>query len=114
MQLFESLSICFENTATPDLTKGGCGWKELAPIVNELLQNIILLGIFIATMMIFYAGYVLVKGQGSPGSISSAKKIFLNIVIGLILLVGAYYIVEFILNSIGLNDIYRQNSLPTR
>jgi hypothetical protein len=114
MQLFDSLSVCFGNGSTASPLEGGCGWKQLGPIVNELLQNIILLGFFIATLMIFYAGYILVKGQGSPDSRSRAKKIFLNLVIGITLLVGAYYIVEFILDSIGLNDIYRQNSLPTR
>lgn len=113
MQLFESLSVCFGNGTTNKLS-GGCGWKELGPIINELLKNIILLGIFIATLMIFYAGFILVKGEGSPDSRSRAKSIFLNIIIGMVLLVGAYYIVEFILDTLGVNPELRQNSLPKR
>lgn len=114
MQLFESLSICFGNDPSNKLNNGGCGWKELGPIINELLQNIILLGIFIATIMIFYAGFVLVKGEGSADSRSRVKAIFLNIIIGMVLLVGAYYIVEFILDTLGVNPELRQNSLPKR
>ncbi len=114
MQLFESLSVCFGNGEKADPYLGGCGWKELGPIINELLQNIILLGVFIATIMIFYAGLVLVKGEGSPQSRSRAKSIFLNIVIGMILLIGAYYIVEFALDSLGVNAEFRQDSLPKR
>lgn len=113
MQLFESLSICF-GTDTATRLKGGCGWKELGPIVNELLQNIILLGVFIATLMIFYAGFVLVKGEGSPDSRSRVKKIFWGIVIGMVLLIGAYYIVEFALDTLGVNAEFRQDSLPKR
>ncbi|MBC7981779.1 hypothetical protein H7X65_01745, partial [Candidatus Parcubacteria bacterium] len=60
MQLFSNLSACFA-----DKLKGGCGWKELGPIVNELLSNILMLGIFIAVLMIMYAGYILVRKQGS-------------------------------------------------
>lgn len=110
MQLFENLSVCFDTTKH----MGGCGWKELGPIINELLQNIILLGIFIATLMIFYAGFVLVKGEGSAESRSRVKKIFIGIVIGIILLIGAYYIVEFVLDTLGVNAEFRQDSLPKR
>ncbi len=107
MQLFESLSECFE-------APGGCGWKELSPIMTELLENVMLLGVFIGTVMIFYAGYLLVRGQGSPDSRSKAKSIFMNIVIGMVLLVGAYYIVEFILDTLGVTGEIRENTLPKR
>ncbi len=107
MQLFESLNKCFENK-----TGGGCGWQEIGGVVNELLQNLMLLGIFIAIIMILYAGQVLVRGQGSPDSRSKVKKIFMGIVIGLILLVGSYYIVDFILNTINLNSEYKLQALP--
>jgi hypothetical protein len=114
MQLFSSLSACFGNSERLDPLKGGCGWAELGPIVNELLKNVILLGFFIGTLMIFYAGYVLVQGQGSPDSRSKAKKIFIGIVIGMILLVGAYYIVEFVLDTLNVSPEYRQGSVIKR
>ncbi len=113
MQFFEQLNACM-GTTLEMRTKGGCGWAELGPIISELLQNIILLGIFIATLMIFYAGFVLVKGEGSPESRTRARTIFLNIVIGMILLIGAYYIVEFVLDTLGVNAEFRQDSLPKR
>lgn len=116
MQLFEQLSVCFGNASTTSaaksaLLKGGCGWHEVGPIVNELLSNILLLGTFIAMIMIAYAGYVLVQGQGSPDSRSRVKKIFINIVIGMILLVGSYYIVEFILDTLGVNKEFTQDAI---
>jgi hypothetical protein len=110
MQLFPSLDACFGNTPETKL-KGGCGWKELSPIVNDLLQNILLVGIFIGVLMIMYAGYVLVKNQGSAEARSRAKKIFINIFIGLFLLVGAYYIVEFILDTLNVGTEYRNDVL---
>lgn len=117
MQLFESLNQCFGNSTTQAgktaaMLKGGCGWKEVGPIINELLKNLILVGIFIGIIMIMYAGYILVNGQGSPDSRSRVKKIFIGIVIGLILLVGSYYIVDFILTTLDLNQQYKDISLP--
>ena len=110
MQFFDKLSICFDTKQH----MGGCGWAELGPIVNELLKNIMMLGIFIGVLMISYAGIILVRGQGSPASRTQARNIFINIVIGMILLVGSYYIVEFILDTLGVNPELRKNSLPKR
>ena len=116
MQLFPSLDKCFGigTSAAKNMTNGGCGWKELSPIVNDLLKNLLLAGVFIAMLMIMYAGYVLVKGQGSPDSLTRVKNIFKGIVIGIFLLTGGYYIVEFALNTIGVNEEYRKDSLPIR
>ena len=119
MQLFESLNNCFgggttQATKTAAMLKGGCDWSDIGPIINELLKNLLLVGIFIAMIMISYAGYVLVKGHGSPDSRTKAKNIFLGIVIGLILLVGSYYIVEFVLDTLNISDEYRKVSLPKR
>lgn len=108
MQLFPSLDKCF---GAAGIKTGGCGWKELSPIVNELLHNLLLLGVFIAIGMIMYAGFVLVRGQGSADSRSKVRKIFIGIVIGMVLLVGSYYIVKFILDTLGVTDEYRKNSL---
>ncbi len=113
MELFSKLNACM-GTSIQARQKGGCGWAELGPIINELLSNILLLGIFIAVIMIMYAGYILVNGQGSPDSRSRAKKIFIGIVIGMILLVGSYYIVEFVLDTLGVSNDYRNNSLIKR
>lgn len=117
MQLFPSLSACFgsENKSGPlAANQGGCGWAELGPIINELLKNVMLLGVFIATIMIFYAGYVLVSKQGSAEARTQVRKIFIGIVIGMILLVGAYYIVEFILDTLNVSDEYRKGTVIKR
>jgi K+-transporting ATPase A subunit len=111
MELFSSLSTCFGNGDKPDPLKGGCGWKELGPIVNELLSNMVLLGFFIAVLMIFYAGYILVTKQGSADARTQVKKIFMGVVIGMILLVGAYYIVEFVLDTLGVGQEFRKDTI---
>ncbi len=110
MQLFENLSACFGNSMETRL-KGGCGWQELSPIVNDLLKNILLLGVTIAILMIMYAGYILAKGQGSQDARTKARNIFMGIVIGLFLLTGAYYIVEFVLDTLQVDTEYRKDSI---
>ncbi|MBC7766579.1 hypothetical protein H7Y21_01110 [Arenimonas sp.] len=114
MEFFPSLSQCFSKTDAAGNINGGCGWAELGPIMNQLLSNILKLGLFIAVLMIFYAGYILVNGQGSAESRSRVKKIFIGIVIGIILLVGSYYIVEFVLDTLNVSKEYRGGAIKKR
>ena len=97
-QVFNNFKECFGNAT------GGCGWKEVSYIFNDILKVLIYIGITAAALMISYAGWILLKGQGSPAARSKAKNIFLDIVIGLVLLFGAYYIVDLILVRVGFTD----------
>jgi K+-transporting ATPase A subunit len=111
MELFSSLSTCFGSDGKANPTQVGCGWAELGPIVNQLLSNMVLLGFFIAVLMIFYAGYILVTKQGSADARTQVRKIFIGVVIGMILLVGAYYIVEFVLDTLGVSPDFRKDTI---
>ena len=95
---FSNLKACFNNDT------GGCGWDELKYFFNDILKSLIVIGMFVAAIMISYAGWVLLSGQGSPTSRSKAKKIFITVVGGMVLLLGAYFIVDLILRGVGFND----------
>lgn len=92
-KFFEPLKVCFEANT-------GCGWKEIEPLVSGILKNLILVGMFVAVCMVSYAGFVLLKGFGDAGARSKARHIFMSVVIGLIILFGAYFIVDLILTKL--------------
>lgn len=87
---------------------GGCGWKEVSFLFNDILQALIVIGLFAAACMVAYAGFLMLKGRGDPRSLVRARKIFKNIVLGLILLLGAYFIVDLFLTQIGVKDEFRE------
>ncbi len=85
----------------------GCGWNEVSFIFNDILKALIVVGLFVAACMVAYAGFTLLKGQGDPAARVKARKIFKNIVIGLILLFGAYFIVDLFLTQLGVAPQFR-------
>lgn len=98
---FKSLQTCFNSTA-------GCGWKELEPLVSGILKNLIIIGLFCAAIMVSYTGWILFKGMGDAGARSKARAKLINIVIGLIILLSAYFIVDLVLTQIGVTEEFRQ------
>lgn len=109
--LFKSLQDCFASTAQDAAAKGkpvGCGWNEISFLAQNILQALIYIGLFAAGCMVAYAGWLLLSKGGSNEARTKAKKIFKNIVLGLILLLGAYFIVDLILTQIGVTPEYRK------
>lgn len=86
----------------------GCGWNEIEPLANGILKNLIIIGMFVAVCMISYTGWILFKGRGDPGARSKARAKLINIVIGFIILLSAYFIVDLILTKLGVDPSFRQ------
>lgn len=92
-KFFDSLKGCFASNS-------GCGWKQLEPLVTAILKNLLLVGMFVAAAMVSYAGFVLFKGFGDAAARSKARHIFMSVIVGLIILFGAYFIVDTILTNL--------------
>lgn len=98
---FKSLQACFNSNY-------GCGWREIEPLVTGILKNLILIGLFCAAIMVSYTGWILFRGMGDAGARSKARAKMINIVIGVIILLSAYFIVDLILNQLGVTSEFRQ------
>ena len=72
--------------------------------VGQLMQNIInfLIGISIsvAAAMFAYAGFLYVTGASNPTKIASAHKIFRNVLIGFLIAISAWLVVQTILSVV--------------
>lgn len=69
----------------------------IARIINAVLG---LLGI-IAVVIIIYAGYVIMTAGGNEEKVTQGKRILVNAVIGLAIILSAFAIVQFILTRLG-------------
>lgn len=101
---FKPLQDCFQSPQ-------GCGWKEVEYLINALLKNLVLIGMFVAVFMISYAGFILFKGFGDPAARSKARHIIMSIIVGLIILFGAYFIVDLILDRLMVIEPIRNISI---
>lgn len=76
------------------------GNSDIRVIVMRIIRAALgLLGI-IALVIILYAGYTIMTSGGQEDKISSGKKILINGIIGLAIILSAFSIVSFILNRL--------------
>lgn len=83
----------------PKCADGICGMCDLIGLVNNIIQFAIYLAVTVAAIMFIVAGMKYLTAGGSPDKISSAHKIFWNVIIGLVLVLTAWLIIELIMTT---------------
>ena len=76
------------------------GEKSLMSNVNILINVFASVMGFLAVGMIIYGGFMLLTAQGDPARIKRGKDVVLYSVIGLILVMLAYAIINFVMNNV--------------
>ena len=75
-----------------------CGFYDILKLINNVINYLIkYLAVPIAAIMFAYAGFELVTSGGETSKREKAKKIFINVAIGLIFVAGAFVIIKTIL-----------------
>lgn len=89
----------------------GAGYNDTPQMPTEIIANVIniflsLLGVIFLILMI-YAGYLWMTAAGEESKVEDAQKIIKAAIIGLIIVVGAYAISQFVVTKLG--NIETQN-----
>lgn len=74
-----------------------CGTCELVSVINNIIQFVVQISTLLAVAAFIYAGFLMVTSQGNEGQITRAKGIFTNVVIGLVIILAAFIIVNTVL-----------------
>lgn len=74
-----------------------CGTCEFATLINNVIQFTIVISSLLGALVFMYAGFLLTTSGGNPGQIQKAKGLFLNVIIGLIILLAAFAIVNTVI-----------------
>lgn len=79
-----------------------CTFEDVVLLVDNVIDFLIFtLAIPIATLIMMYAGWILITKGASPDAIKKAKGMLWNSLIGLAIALAAWLIVEFVLESLG-------------
>lgn len=82
------------------------GWGLVMVVVNNIISLLITLAIvFVAPLMIAWSGFLYVVNPVDPSGISSAKKILTNTVVGIVIALAGWLIVDAIMAV-----LYNQNA----
>ncbi|MBP9668889.1 MAG: hypothetical protein KBE09_01210 [Candidatus Pacebacteria bacterium] len=71
-------------------------FNTIAEFVEGLLRAVVYIALPIISLFIVYAGFKFVTAQGNSDKISAARDNFLYVVIGAILILGAWAIAQLI------------------
>ena len=83
-----------------ECTSCPCGVGGALQFVQNLMNAAISLGIVVFVFVIVYAGFMFILTPTNPESHSQAKKIFSNAVIGFVIILAAWLIVDFVMKLI--------------
>lgn len=90
-------NVCLEDGK---FSGGACTSCDIIKVANSLIDWLIgIITVLFAVLMV-YAGFELVVSQGNPSAMESAKKKLSNAIIGFIIVLAAWIVVDFIVRSL--------------
>ena len=81
-----------------------CSFAELKATILLIIKKILELAIIAISGVIAYAGFLYLTAGGNSSKVSQANSMLTKVVIGLIVTLSAYFIVDLIVDSLGLNE----------
>ena len=86
-----------------DITDGGlarqCQLCHLENLARDLLRFAVYVAVFLATILIAYAGFRMVMAQGDTGAVKEAKEILVKAILGLVFVLSAWLIVDTLMKT---------------
>jgi lysylphosphatidylglycerol synthetase-like protein (DUF2156 family) len=80
---------------------GGCpSVCSIGKLAQNLLNDAIYLAVFVAALLFAYAGLQYLTNMGNPNKVADAKKIFLRVVVGLLIILTAWFVVDILISTL--------------
>lgn len=84
----------------PDCPVDGCGFNELMTLINNVIKFLLFtVATPLAALVFVYAGIMLLTSGGSSEKMTTAKKIIKNLIIGYVVALAAWLVINTILTS---------------
>jgi len=91
----------------PECPDSGCGFNELMKLVNTVISFILIdLATPLFALIIVYAGWLYISAGGKEESVTKAKTILKNALIGYVIALLAWLIVKTILSTLGVTNTF--------
>ncbi len=77
-----------------------CSFCHIAQLAQNVINAGIYVAVFLSAILFAYAGWKYITASGKPEAASEAKKIFWTVGVGLLLILGAWLIVDLIMKTL--------------
>jgi len=74
-----------------------CTFCHIAQLAQNVLNTGIYIAVFLSAILFAFAGWKHITAGGDSGKVGEARKIFWNVGVGLVLILGAWLIVDLIM-----------------
>ena len=85
-----------------DAATPSCKWPDLIILGNNIIDFLLTISVSLAAISFAYAGFLYMTAGGDTGTIQ-AHEILWKVVIGIVVSLGAWLIVHFIIVQLGVN-----------
>jgi len=82
-----------------------CNFCDVVTMTNSIIEWVITLSVPFAILLLAYAGFKMLTSAGNPESLQQAKKILISSSIGIMLMLGAWTIVDSFLKVVAGGDL---------
>lgn len=77
-----------------------CNYSSLLQLGNNIINYCIVIGTSIFSLVFMYAGYLYLTANGDTGQIGKAHGLFWNAIVGFVIMLSAWLIIDFILTNL--------------
>jgi hypothetical protein len=77
-----------------------CDLCDFLQLVQNILNALIFISVVTATVLFAWAGFLLITNNGNPGRVTRAKSIFVSVLVGIIVILAAWLIVDTIMKTL--------------
>ena len=85
---------------TSDAGEEKCTICSIADLAHNVLNAGIYIAVFISAILFAWAGWKHVTAGGNAGEIQSARRIFTNVLIGLIIIIAGWLVVDTLMRTV--------------
>lgn len=76
-----------------------CGFCDFVTLAQNIMNFIVAFSVMVGTLMIVYAGFLYVTAFSNPGQVSKAHRVFTTVIIGLVIVLASWLIVNVIMTT---------------
>lgn len=87
--------------------QAACTVCDIAKTAQNVLNTAIYIAVFLSAILFSYAGFIYVTNIANPGEISKATRIFSNVIIGLVIILASWLVIDTLMKTLVNNDTSR-------
>jgi hypothetical protein len=90
-------------TVVPDDCRGNGGCQsvcDIAQLAQNILNDGIYIAVFLSAILFAWAGFRYLTNVANSGAVSRAKEIFVNVAIGLVIILASWLLIDTVMKTL--------------